>query len=139
MGAKSQTKGYRGETLWVKFLERLGFTATREKRKQGGRGGGASDVVADGRKLHASGHIAGFTVVAAKIPIPTIHWEVKNTKTLPPVGVRNALMQARATADGGPCGVAMHIPGTSHFGLYFETSDWELSDFGLKPNGTSSK
>ncbi len=136
MGKASQTKGYRGETLWVRFLQRLGFTATREKRKQGGRGGGASDVVSNPKVLFDAVYPEEWETI---IPIPIIHWEVKNTATLPPKGVRNALMQARAAANGGPCGLAMHIPGTSHFGIYFETSDWELSDFGLKPQGDTSQ
>lgn len=129
----SQRKGYRGEVLWQAFLAKLGIRSERVKRKQGGRDGGACDVVSEDHLLW--GDISNDH----EIQIPTIHWEVKNTKTLPPKGVRNALMQARATANGGPCALAMHIPGTSHFGIYIETSDWELSDFGLQPAGDSSK
>ena len=132
MGAKSQRKGYTGEAKWVQLLQRLGFTATREKRKQGGRGGGACDVVS----VHCEFENPER---CTELEVPTIHWEVKNTKTLPPVGVRNALMQARATAEGGPCAVAMHIQGTSNWGVYFEIADWSPEDFGLQPTGTSSK
>lgn len=128
----SQHKGYRGETLWQKFLTKLGIHSERVKRKQGGKDGGACDVVS------SVGHLKLISY-SQLFPIPTIHWEVKNTKTLPPKGVRNALMQARSTANGGPCALAMHIPNTSHWGIYFETSDWELSDFGLEPAGEGSK
>lgn len=137
MGAKPGDKGALGERLWVRILQRLGFTATREKRKQGGRGGGACDVVSKSHLFSwRSGDGRDWDIT---IPVPTIHWEVKNTKTLPPVGVRNALMQARATAEGGPCAVAMHIQGTSNWGIYFEIADWSPEDFGLQPTGTSSK
>jgi len=129
--AHSQAKGYRGEKLWQAFLSKLGIRSERVKRKQGGRDGGACDVVSEG-------FFFGIEMDFLE-RLPTIHWEVKNTKTLPPKGVRNALMQARATANGGPCALAMHIPGTSDFGIYIETSDWELSDFGLQPAGESSK
>lgn len=135
----SQAKGYRGEVLWQAFMSKLGIKSERVKRKQGGRDGGACDVVSDAKQMRCVRIVSDEHVKAAIIPLPTIHWEVKNTKTLPPKGVRNALMQARATANGGPCAVAMHIEGTSHFGIYFETSDWELSDFGLQPTGESSK
>ena len=138
MGAKSQRKGYVGESKWVKFLEHLGFTATRVKRKQGGRGGGACDVVSESMCFDEGGTSLREDIEIDH-DIPTIHWEVKNTATLPPKGVRNALMQARATAEGGPCALAMHIPGTSHWGIYFETADWSPEDFGLQPTGESSK
>ncbi len=137
----SQSKGYRGETLWQRVLIKLGIRSERVKRKQGGKGGGACDVVSE--PVVPTGGYAGellWSEILRGLPeLPAIHWEVKNTKTLPPKGVRNALMQARATANGGPCAVAMHIQGTSHWGIYIETSDWQLSDFGLEPTGESSK
>lgn len=128
----SQAKGYRGETQWQKFLRKLGINSERVKRKQGGKDGGACDVVSDIARLNTSAW-------AEFIDVPAIHWEVKNTKKLPPKGVRDALMQARATANGGPCALAMHIPGTSQWGIYFETSDWTLSDFGLEAAGEGSE
>lgn len=71
--------------------------------------------------------------------IPAVAWEVKNVKSLPPKVIRDALQQARGTADGGPCALAMHLPGTKHWGIYIETSDWSLSDFGFESEGEISK
>ena len=134
----SQSKGYRGEKLWQAFLAKLGIDSTREKRKQGGRGGGASDVVNGKHEMRNVVFLPNNHAKGVIIPIPTIHWEVKNKETLPPKGVRNALMQARSAAQGGPCALAMRIKGGG-WGIYIETADWSPEDFGLQPTGESSK
>lgn len=134
----SQAKGYRGETLWQKFLAKLGIKSERVKRKQGGKDGGACDVVAEETVLEQPKDLACVGHGPITIRVPTIHWEVKNTKKLPPKGVRNALMQARSTANGGPCALAMYV-GRGVWGIYLETADWSPTDFGLEPQGEGSK